>query len=269
MDLQAVFQDQLAQFHALEERYCGGQVDAEVFYLSVARLLEGQPPDRRAAAWHAICEGLPKGDRRRRVQQAVQRRSGLALPGGGPPPSSPVHPKPTPSRQRASPSKPATDPKASPWKPRQPPPPDPGPTPQPSPGPEPPQACPAPGPVPRPADPSLTPSLAAAQPKAGAPRAAKKGTARPAATALVLETLVVHFHHILNPEKREVLQTWAHELDLKGVSRTGTPGVVVIEGMTPAVTEYVARLRTLRWQTMELRGQERVIAKRRPPPPKS
>lgn len=37
-------------------------------------------------------------------------------------------------------------------------------------------------------------------------------------------TLLVHFHHILNPEKRQVVQDWAWELGLGGVSRTGTPG---------------------------------------------
>ena len=40
---------------------------------------------------------------------------------------------------------------------------------------------------------------------------------------LTLHCVVVHFHHILNEQKREVLQTWAHELDLKGMPSNPPP----------------------------------------------
>ena len=57
-----------------------------------------------------------------------------------------------------------------------------------------------------------------------------------------LFTMLIHFHHILNDDKREVIQRWAWELELGGHSRTGTPGLIIIEGCRAAVYEYVARL---------------------------
>lgn len=73
-----------------------------------------------------------------------------------------------------------------------------------------------------------------------------------------LFTLLIHFHHILNESKREAIQNWAHELALGGVSRPGTPGLVIVEGCKESVYLYVRRLRALRWQSMELRCMEQV-----------
>jgi hypothetical protein len=73
-------------------------------------------------------------------------------------------------------------------------------------------------------------------------------------------TLFIHFHHILNEDKREVIQTWAMELELGGLSRHGTPGLVIIEGCRQSLYSYVARLRTLKWQTMELRAMQQIVA---------
>lgn len=47
-----------------------------------------------------------------------------------------------------------------------------------------------------------------------------------------LYTLLIHFHHILNEDKRESVQSWAWELHLGGVSRTGTPGPYHISHIT-------------------------------------
>ena len=38
----------------------------------------------------------------------------------------------------------------------------------------------------------------------------------PGQSGAVLTVLLMHFHHMLNPDKREVVQEWAHELDLGG-----------------------------------------------------
>jgi len=43
---------------------------------------------------------------------------------------------------------------------------------------------------------------------------------------------------------------WAKELELTGLSRPGTPGIVIVEGNAIQVTEYVSRLRGLHWKKM-------------------
>lgn len=48
----------------------------------------------------------------------------------------------------------------------------------------------------------------------------------------------------------------AKELRLGGVSKTGFPGIVVVEGALEDVLEYVRRIQRLRWQQMVVRGEE-------------
>lgn len=69
---------------------------------------------------------------------------------------------------------------------------------------------------------------------------------------------VVWFHHIKSTQKRKNLVAWARELDLSGYSKPGFPGIVVVEGLAPAVREYLARVRALQWQAMQVRGAQRV-----------
>jgi hypothetical protein len=69
---------------------------------------------------------------------------------------------------------------------------------------------------------------------------------------------VVWFHHIKSTEKRKNLVAWARELDLSGYSKPGFPGIVVVEGLSPAVREYLARVRALQWQATQIRGERLV-----------
>ena len=49
---------------------------------------------------------------------------------------------------------------------------------------------------------------------------------------------------------------WAGELQLGGYSKPGFPGIIVCEGLEEDVTEYTARLRSLKWSAMAVRADE-------------
>ena len=69
----------------------------------------------------------------------------------------------------------------------------------------------------------------------------------------------VWFHHIKNLNKRKHIVSWARDAALRGFSKPGFPGVVVVEGEAGACTEYLARLRALRWQAMEVRLRTELV----------
>jgi hypothetical protein len=56
-----------------------------------------------------------------------------------------------------------------------------------------------------------------------------------------------------------VIVDTARELQLGGVSKTGFPGIVIVEGALEDVLEYVRRIQRLRWQQMVVRGEETEI----------
>jgi len=67
--------------------------------------------------------------------------------------------------------------------------------------------------------------------------------------------VIVWFHHIKSTEKRKNLVcSWARELDISGYSKPGYPGILVAEGLTADVRAYLARIRDLSWQAMQVRG---------------
>ncbi|VDP86080.1 unnamed protein product [Echinostoma caproni] len=63
-------------------------------------------------------------------------------------------------------------------------------------------------------------------------------------------------HHIRNPIKRRLIQEWAAELKLGGVSMPGKPGIVVVEGAAKNADEYWRRLRGLQWKHIQIRDRE-------------
>ncbi len=73
-------------------------------------------------------------------------------------------------------------------------------------------------------------------------------------------TLVAWFHHILDDTKRRNLRAWAEAAGLRGMSRHGTPGCLVVEGPRPAVEWYVRKLRGCKWKTMDIRGEQHLLA---------
>lgn len=99
-------------------------------------------------------------------------------------------------------------------------------------------------------------------PAAAAAAAAAQGTSiGSAATPTVPECpndilqVVLWMHHIKSTEKRKNLVGWARELGCSGFSKPGFPGVVVVEGAAPDVREYVARVRALQWQAVQVRAE--------------
>jgi len=82
------------------------------------------------------------------------------------------------------------------------------------------------------------------------------GSEKKSESACLVGRLVLRFHHILAEDKREYIVESAMELGLSGWSRAGTPGCVLIEGEPESIGAFVARLRELKWQTMELAAYE-------------
>eukprot|EP01032_Pedospumella_encystans_P009922 gene9922-11638_t len=60
----------------------------------------------------------------------------------------------------------------------------------------------------------------------------------------------------MSSTKRKAIVDNAEELQLGGISKTGFPGVVIVEGQLENVLEYVRRIQRLRWQQMVVRGEE-------------
>lgn len=74
--------------------------------------------------------------------------------------------------------------------------------------------------------------------------------------SICLLRVSIWFHHIKNTEKRKNLVGWARQLNVGGFSKPGFPGVVIAEGLIADTREYVARIRALQWQAMQVRGEE-------------
>ena len=71
---------------------------------------------------------------------------------------------------------------------------------------------------------------------------------------------VIHFHHILNEFKREMILEVAHELQVHFcVSKYGTPGVVILEAPIGSIESFLSILRSQRWQTMDIRACRTIL----------
>jgi len=78
----------------------------------------------------------------------------------------------------------------------------------------------------------------------------------------MFKTVLLWSHHLLATSKRKDIVSWSRELRLAGYSRPGHPGAILIEGAQPDVDEFVSRIKALRWQALQVRGEE-VRASRR------
>ncbi|PNH08487.1 RWD domain-containing protein 2B, partial [Tetrabaena socialis] len=87
----------------------------------------------------------------------------------------------------------------------------------------------------------------------GAGAAAAAGA--PAAAEGLL-CVLVWLHHLKSLAKRKLIVQWARELSLAGACKPGFPGVVIVEGHSSDVAEFLARMRALTWQAMQVRGQD-------------
>ncbi|GIL78598.1 hypothetical protein Vretimale_6208, partial [Volvox reticuliferus] len=68
--------------------------------------------------------------------------------------------------------------------------------------------------------------------------------------------VLVWLHHLKSATKRKLIVQWARELQLGGACKPGYPGVVVVEGHSDDVREFLQRMRSLSWQAMQVRGQD-------------
>jgi hypothetical protein len=71
-----------------------------------------------------------------------------------------------------------------------------------------------------------------------------------------IKRVVIWSHHLLATSKRKDIQAWSKELSLSGYSRPGHPGSVFVEGDEDQVDEFIRRLKQLRWQALQVRGEE-------------
>ncbi|GAB7344949.1 hypothetical protein MBLNU457_3382t1 [Dothideomycetes sp. NU457] len=71
-----------------------------------------------------------------------------------------------------------------------------------------------------------------------------------------IKTTLLWSHHLLATSKRKDIVSWSRSLRLNGYSRPGYPGAVLIEGEEDDVDEFVSRIKELRWQALQVRGEE-------------
>ncbi|KAF3927332.1 hypothetical protein ABW21_db0202511 [Orbilia brochopaga] len=76
------------------------------------------------------------------------------------------------------------------------------------------------------------------------------------APGMIFTRIFFFFHHIRAKYKRQLIQTLAEELQLKGVCKIGYPAFLYIEGENSAVEAYVKGIKRHRWKAMELRRKE-------------
>jgi len=62
---------------------------------------------------------------------------------------------------------------------------------------------------------------------------------------------MLRFHHIKSPMKRKSISAWAKELSLTGLSRPGSPGIVLVEGTESDISQYISWLKGLHWKKMQ------------------
>jgi hypothetical protein len=86
-------------------------------------------------------------------------------------------------------------------------------------------------------------------------RDGKHGTQKQQHTAKI-KRVVIWSHHLLATSKRKDIQAWSKELSLSGYSRPGHPGSIFVEGDEDQVDEFIRRLKQLRWQALQVRGEE-------------
>lgn len=54
------------------------------------------------------------------------------------------------------------------------------------------------------------------------------------------------------PDRAKTISEWARRLDLTGISRLGSPALIVVEGLAEDVTEYISSIRTFRWKKWDI-----------------
>ncbi len=68
--------------------------------------------------------------------------------------------------------------------------------------------------------------------------------------------IIIWFHHVKSLQKRKEIVARARSGRLRGFCKPGFPGVVVAEGPSSGCADFVAAIRSLKWQAMDLRLDE-------------
>ncbi|KAF2149636.1 DUF1115-domain-containing protein [Myriangium duriaei CBS 260.36] len=75
-------------------------------------------------------------------------------------------------------------------------------------------------------------------------------------TPVRIHRLLLWAHHLLATSKRRDILSWSRDLRLSGFSRPGYPGAILVEGEAEDVAEFERRIKALRWQALQVRGEE-------------
>jgi len=59
------------------------------------------------------------------------------------------------------------------------------------------------------------------------------------------------------PDRAKIVADWAKQLGLTGLSRLGSPALLVVEGPREDVDEFISSLRTYRWKKMDILWEDR------------
>ncbi len=76
-------------------------------------------------------------------------------------------------------------------------------------------------------------------------------------TALVLGRKLIYSHHIIAKSKRKAIGDLAKDYKLGGYFKIGWPGIIIIEGREEDCQSFYDQIRTMRWQYLVMRGEER------------
>ncbi len=73
----------------------------------------------------------------------------------------------------------------------------------------------------------------------------------------ILGRKLIFSHHIIAKSKRKAIGDLAKEYNLGGYFKIGWPGIIVIEGREEDCQSFYDEIRTMRWQYLVVRGEER------------
>ncbi len=73
----------------------------------------------------------------------------------------------------------------------------------------------------------------------------------------ILGRKLIFSHHIIAKSKRKAIGDLAKEYKLGGYFKIGWPGIIVIEGRKEDCQSFYDEIRTMRWQYLVVRGEER------------
>jgi len=110
--------------------------------------------------------------------------------------------------------------------------------------------------------PSSSPAAKAVIPPNNAnPNGSSKGHAKQAPPPVPVKAqefrrILVWFSTIA-PDRAKTVAEWAKQLGLTGISRLGSPAILLVEGQKEDVDEYVSSLRSFRWKKMDIVWEDR------------